>query len=157
MSTLRQFPMLGSLGLFSEISIFLALEKFLILVLSVNTIFGVRKVKMNLNFWKNIFLILIAFPYYLKGPIVFESTMEMFFFKVTKYQRARINSFRAADFQKGILGDFIKDKSNTSLYQCHFYFKKTIMPDGSANKVGLWRALGSLKNKNYIIYILTYW
>ena len=54
------------------------------------------------------FLIPTAFSNYLTGSIIFGSTMEIFFYEETKFQRLRTNSFCVADFQRElILGDFI--------------------------------------------------
>ena len=54
------------------------------------------------------FLIPTAFSNYLTGSIISGSTMEIFFYEETKFQRLRTNSFCVADFQRElILGDFI--------------------------------------------------
>ena len=53
------------------------------------------------------FLIPTAFSNYLTGSIISGSTMEIFFYEETKFQRLRTNSFCVADFQRElILGDF---------------------------------------------------
>ena len=71
------------------------------------------------------FLIPTVFPNYLTGSKIFWWTVKIFYYKETKFQRSRVNSFFVADFQKA---DFRWCKDYFALFCSSLFTKITTAP-----------------------------